>query len=145
MTVVVSDLEEAKRFFAVLGFEESQSVVVEGDAMSGYMGIPGWRADHVTLSMRPAATHQEVQLLRFHSPAARLDSGSGSLDRTGFNHLCFRVEDLTGTVDAIRAAGFRTRNEPMTFHDRSLVFVEGPAGVTVELSQWLPADEERSP
>jgi hypothetical protein len=30
-----------------------------------------------------------------------------------------------------------TRNEMMTFHDRKLVFLEGPEGITVELAQWL--------
>jgi hypothetical protein len=29
------------------------------------------------------------------------------------------------------------RNEIMQFHDRKLVFLSGPEGVTVELAQWL--------
>jgi hypothetical protein len=49
MTVVVTDLDEAKRFFGLLGFEERISVVVSGEEMSRYMGIADWTADHVTL------------------------------------------------------------------------------------------------
>jgi hypothetical protein len=37
--------------------------------------------------------------------------------------------DLTG--------GIELRNEIMEFHDRKLVFLSGPEGVTVELAQWL--------
>ena len=35
-----------------------------------------------------------------------------------------------------RANGFKTRNEIMDFHSRKLVFIDGPEGVTVELSEW---------
>ena len=45
------------------------------------MGIADWEADHVTLVLEGAPVHQEVQLLRFHHPAAAPDEGAGSLDR----------------------------------------------------------------
>ena len=34
------------------------------------------------------------------------------------------------------ANGFAARNEVLDFHRRKLVFLAGPEGVTVELSQW---------
>ena len=52
------------------------------------------------------------------------------------NHICFAVDDIGAEVARLRASGFRTRNEVMDFHSRKLVFVEGPEGVAVELSQW---------
>jgi catechol 2,3-dioxygenase-like lactoylglutathione lyase family enzyme len=136
-TLVVTDLPRALEFLTLLDFVEIKRVVVEGDTMSAYMGIPAWKADHVTLVHSTAPTHQEIQLLQFHHPEPRLDGGSGDLQRTGFSHICLRVTDLEATVERLRRAGFGTRNEPMTFHDRILVFLEGPAGVTVELAQWL--------
>jgi catechol 2,3-dioxygenase-like lactoylglutathione lyase family enzyme len=33
----------------------------------------------------------------------------------------------------VTAAGVCLRNQPMTFHDRKLVFLEGTEGITVEL------------
>ena len=42
----------------------------------------------------------------------------------------------TSEVAKLRANGFKTRNEIMDFHSRKLVFIDGPEGVTVELSQW---------
>ena len=133
MTVVVTDLDEARRFFGLLGFTERVAVVVSGETMERYMGIADWEADHVTLVLEGAPVHQEVQLLRFHRPAA--DPGAATLDRIGFNHVCFRVTDLDALLARCAEAGVRTRNEIMDFHDRRLVFLEGP-GVVVELAEW---------
>ena len=51
------------------------------------------------------------------------------------NHICFAVGDIEAEVSRLRGAGFRTRNTVMDFHARKLVFIEGPEGVTIELSQ----------
>ncbi len=136
VTIAVADLEGAKRFFGLLGFEETAATVVSGEAMSGYMGIPGWEADHVTLTLQGVVTHQEVQLLRFHQPPLASVSDESDLARLGFNHVCFAVEDLDATLARLAAAGVRTRNEIMTFHDRRLVFLVGPGDVTIELAEW---------
>ena len=136
MTVVVEDLNAARRFFGLLGFDERVAVVVSGNEMAGYMGIPGWEADHVTLELSGAPVHQEVQLLRFHRPTAAADRGAGTLTRLGFNHVCFRVSDLDGMLGHLAAHGVTPRNEVMDFHDRRLVFLDGP-GVVVELAEWV--------
>ena len=79
--------------------------------------------------------HQEVQLLHFHRPAVVVDPGAGSLDRTGFSHVCFRVTDLDAILARCAEAAITPRNEVMEFHDRRLVFLDGP-GVVVELAEW---------
>ena len=136
VTVAVFDLDEAIEFFAILGFEVIKRVRISGATMDAYMGIPGMDADHVTLAIPDAEPHQEVQLLHFHQPAQLVDRSSGNLAGTGFNHICFRVDDLDATVAEFDAAGFPTRNQPMDFHDRKLVFLIGPANTVVELAQW---------
>ncbi len=136
MTVVVPDLDEARRFFGLLGFTERLAVMAQGEEIARYMGIEGWEADHVTLALEGATTHQEVQLLRFHHPAPAPDEGAGTLARIGFNHVCFRVDDLDATLAHLAAHGIEPRNEVMDFHDRRLVFLNGP-GIVVELAQWL--------
>ena len=136
VTVAVFDLDEAIQFFGVLGFEVSKNVRISGATMDAYMGIPGMEADHVTLAVPDAEPHQEVQLLHFHKPAQLVDRSSGDLAGTGFNHICFRVEDLDATVAEFLGAGFPTRNQPMDFHDRKLVFLIGPANTVVELAEW---------
>ena len=136
MTVVVADLDAARRFFALLGFSERVAVIAQGEEIARYMGMEGWEADHVTLVLEDAPVHQEVQLLRFHHPAAEPDGGAGTLTRLGFNHVCFRVADLDATLAHLAAHGVRPRNEIMDFHERRLVFVDGP-GIVVELAEWV--------
>ena len=136
VTIAVADLNEAIGFFVLLGFEETQSTVVSGEEMSRYMGIPDWEADHVTLTLTGASTHQEVQLLRFHHPEVPTNPDESSLARLGFNHVCFAVDDLDGTLARLEAGGVRTRNSVMSFHDRRLVFLVGPGHVTIELAEW---------
>lgn len=65
------------------------------------------------------------------------DPDVGKLNRLGFNHVCFAVDDIEAAVAKLTAAGIEMRNDIMEFHDRKLVFVSGPEGVTVELAQWL--------
>jgi len=113
-TIVVRDVDRAKIFFGLLGFKEAMSVVIAGEPFASYMGVPGIEADHVTLP----------------------DPHIRDLYKVGMNHICFAVENIEAEVAKLRANGFKTRNEIMDFHSRKLVFIDGPEGVTIELSQW---------
>ena len=136
VTIVVADLAAARRFFSLLGFKEDKAVVISGPVMDRYMGVPGIEADHVTLVMADANPRCEVQLLHYRQPTPRSDPNADRLDRLGYNHMCFAVSDIDEMIERLTEAGVRLRNEPMTFHDRKLVFLEGPEGVTVELAEW---------
>jgi catechol 2,3-dioxygenase-like lactoylglutathione lyase family enzyme len=137
VTIVVRDTEAAKAFFALLGFVEQQTVVISGPQFSSYMGIPDIEAEHVTLALADASPHLEVQLLRYRRPQPILDADILKLNKLGFNHICLAVDDIEGEVRRLTASGVQLRNEIMQFHDRKLVFLSGPEGVTVELAQWL--------
>ncbi|MDI4658043.1 VOC family protein [Xanthobacter autotrophicus] len=134
MTIVVHDVQGAKSFFQLLGFKEVQSVVIAGPVMDRYMGIEGIEADHVTLAIEDP--HMEVQLLHYHHPAPIEDPNIHRLNRIGFNHICFTVDDLEADIARLASEGIRLRNAMMEFHDRKLVFLEGPEGITVELAEW---------
>lgn len=136
VTIVVRDAERAKQFFALLGFEEDKSVVISGEKFANYMGVKGIEAEHVTLSLAHASPRMEVQLLKYRHPDPILDPDIANLHRLGFNHICFAVDDLEAEVRRLTANGVKLRNEIMEFHDRKLVFISGPEGITVELAQW---------
>jgi catechol 2,3-dioxygenase-like lactoylglutathione lyase family enzyme len=136
VTIVVRDLDQAKKFFSLLGFKEAIAVVISGGTMAEYMGVKGIEADHVTLVLEHAEPRAEIQLLRYRQPATLPDPHIRDLNKLGFNHICFAVEDIEAEVAKMRAAGFETRNEIMDFHARKLVFLAGPEGITVELSEW---------
>ena len=136
MTLAVTDVDDAVTFFGHLGFVLDKAVVIKGPEMDAYMGIEGLEADHVTLMIPDSDPRQEIQLLRFHHPPVTNDADSGDLSRTGFNHVCFRVDDLAAEVERLTALGIELRNTPMDFHSRKLVFLRGPSNVVVELAEW---------
>jgi catechol 2,3-dioxygenase-like lactoylglutathione lyase family enzyme len=136
LTIVVLDAERAKTFFAVLGFKEAKSVIIKGQVFADYMGVPGIEAEHITLVLDGASPRTEIQLLRYLHPDTLPDPHIRDLNKLGMNHICFAVDDIEAEVARLRAAGFATRNEVMDFHARKLVFIDGPEGVTIELSQW---------
>lgn len=137
VTVVVTDVDAAKHFFGLLGFEQDKAVVISGPEMDEYLDIPGVVADHVTLVLADAHPRQETQLLHYRSPAVGVDDGSGDLLRTGFNHLCFKVPSVDDTITHLEAAGLSPRNQPMSFNNRRIVFFEGPSDVVVEFAEWI--------
>ena len=136
VTVCVRDLDAAIRFFSLLGFEKDKAVVIEGERFANYMGVEGIKADHVTLIVPGTEPRFEVQILHYHRPEALPDPLIERLDKIGFNHICFAVDDLDGMVDKLASGGVEVRHELSGFHDRRLVFLSGPDGITVELAQW---------
>ena len=135
-TIVVRDLDRAIVFFELLGFALDKSVVIKGETFSSYMGVPGIEARHVTLVLTGATPRTEVQLLNYLTPVAIDDPLIRDLHKTGFNHLCFAVDDIEAAVATMASHGFTTKGRILDFHARKLVFLDGPEGVTIELSQW---------
>jgi catechol 2,3-dioxygenase-like lactoylglutathione lyase family enzyme len=136
ITIVVRDVEAAKQFFGLLGFQEDKDVVIAGPQFAAYMGVDGIEAEHVTLALAGASPRTEVQLLKYRHPDPLSEPAVGNLTKLGFNHVCFAVDDLKAEVARLKAKGVQLRNEIMEFHDRKLVFLAGPEGVTVELAEW---------
>src|SRR5215470_11125758 len=136
LTIVVEDLADARRFFGLLGFVEAISVVISGPTMVAYMGVTDIVADHVTLVAEGVTPRTEIQLLHYRQPAAIPDPHIRALNKIGLNHVCFAVDDIDAVVATMRKNGYATRNDVMNFHARKLVFLAGPGGTTIELSQW---------
>ena len=136
VTVVVRDVAKANAFFALLGFVEEKSVVISGEKFARYMGVNGIEAEHVTLVSKQAKPRFEIQLLRYIKPERLPDADVENLAKPGYNHICFAVADLEAEVKRLTSHGVRLQNEIMDFHDRKLVFLSGPEGITIELAEW---------
>ena len=136
VTIVVRDIEKAKQFLGLLGFKEDKSVVISGEKLSKYMGVDGIEADHVTLALTNSSQRVEMQLLRYRHPDPIPDPNIASLNKLGFNHVCFAVDNLETEVERLKANGVQFRNDIMDFHGRKLIFITGPEGITLELAEW---------
>lgn len=100
------------------------------------MGVDGIEAEHVTLALTNVSPRTEVQLLKYRHPDPLPDPAIRNLTKLGLNHICFAVDDLMAEVAKLKANGVQLRNEVMDFHNRKLVFLYGPEGITVELAEW---------
>ena len=136
VTIVVRDIEKAKQFLGLLGFKEDKSVVISGEKLSKYMGVDGIEAEHVTLALTNSSQRVEMQLLRYRHPDPIPDPNIASLNKLGFNHVCFAVDNLKTEVERLKANGVQFRNDIMDFHGRKLIFITGPEGITLELAEW---------
>ena len=137
VTLVVRDVEAAKKFFALLGFKDEFDTVISGETLSTYMGINNIESRHLTLVLEGCIPRFEVQLLHYMNPPILKDPNTTDLHRTGYNHLALRVENLESEVKRLKEAGVVLKNQPVAFHNRRLVFLAGPEDVTIELVQWL--------
>jgi catechol 2,3-dioxygenase-like lactoylglutathione lyase family enzyme len=137
VAVAVRDLDGAEHFFRLLGFEVANAVVIQGEQFSQYMGVPHLEADHVIMALSGATPRQQVHLVRFHHPQPVDDTERTRLDRIGINHFGFAVADLKATLADLEAKGLHQRSAMLEFPHRKLVFLDGPEGITVELSEWL--------
>jgi catechol 2,3-dioxygenase-like lactoylglutathione lyase family enzyme len=136
VTVCVRNIEEAKQFFSLLGFEEDKRVIISGEQFASYMGVEGIEADHLTLIVPDLIPRLEVQILHYRTPEAQPDPLISRLDKLGFNHICFAVDDAEDMVKHLKDNGVEVRSELKLFHNRQLFFLTGPEGITVELAQW---------
>jgi catechol 2,3-dioxygenase-like lactoylglutathione lyase family enzyme len=83
VTIVVRDVEAAKQFFGLLGFNEDKSVVIAGPQFSAYMGVDSIEAEHVTLVLANVSPRTEVQLLKYRHPDPPSRPGYSQPHQTG--------------------------------------------------------------
>src|SRR5262245_45762380 len=121
VTLVVQNVEAAKKFFALLGFKDEIDTVISGEPLSTYMGIRNIESRHITLVLQAGNPRFEIQLLHYMNPPMVKDPNTTNLHRAGYNHLALRVENLDSEVERLKGAGVAMKNQPVTFHNRKLV------------------------
>jgi catechol 2,3-dioxygenase-like lactoylglutathione lyase family enzyme len=134
--VVVDDLEAAAEFFAALGFERDDGMVVEGETVDKINGLDGVRAQ-IVMARAPDGSGK-LELVKYVTPAD--DNGAQPLpaNRLGFRHICLEIKDLNGVVDRLRDDGFDTVGEIQDYGNvYRLVYVRGPEGLIVELAERI--------
>jgi hypothetical protein len=62
VTIAVADAGPAIEFFALLGFRKEHVATIDGGVPARYMGMPGMKAQHITLALERADPRFEIQL-----------------------------------------------------------------------------------
>jgi catechol 2,3-dioxygenase-like lactoylglutathione lyase family enzyme len=141
VTIAVADAAAAIDFFALLGFRKDHVATIDGGEPAAYMGMPDMKAQHITLALEGSEPRFEIQLLEF-DPKPPDDPGEHPTNRRrrGYNHLALRVDDIGAVSSHLIANGVKMLSDEMDYISRKLRFFEGPEGITLELVQWVDAD-----
>ncbi|HSR22970.1 MAG TPA: VOC family protein [Candidatus Eisenbacteria bacterium] len=141
LNIVVSDLEEARAFFLLLGFTEGLGADLDPAFLQRLTGIAGASGRFVT--MRHAGSNTTIELLRFDASGGA-DPQLGRADRIGLRHLAFAVADIDAVVARLQAAGTTFLSPVQTWEKtgKRLVYLLGPDGILLELAEY---PDERHP
>ena len=138
VTVAVTDAPKAIEFFELLGFRKGHVATIDGGEPAKYMGMPDMKAQHITLVLEDSDPRFEIQLLAFDPPPPDApDERPSNLQRRGYNHLAFRVDDIKATTEHLVSHGVKLLSDEMDYISRKLRFFEGPEAITLELVEWV--------
>jgi catechol 2,3-dioxygenase-like lactoylglutathione lyase family enzyme len=65
------------------------------------------------------------EVVRFQSPSAGTREGAPPANRPGLRHVAFKVDDVRGVVDRVRAAGWETVGEIVDYEGMFLLCYSG--------------------
>jgi len=135
LNIVVSDLEQAKAFFFLLGFTEGLAAELDPEFLERLTGIAGAKGRFVTL--HHPGSNVTLELLRFDEDAGT-DPQLGRADRIGLRHLAFAVTDIDVTVSGLHAAGVEFLSPIQIWQKtgKRLVYLYGPDGILLELAEY---------
>jgi catechol 2,3-dioxygenase-like lactoylglutathione lyase family enzyme len=135
LNIVVTNLLEARDFFALLGFSEGLGAELDTAFLQCLTGIAGAQGRFIT--MRHPGSNVTIELLQFAA-----DSGTdpllGRADRIGLRHLAFAVDDIVATVARLQQAGVTFLSPIQTWEKtgKRLVYLHGPDGILLELAEY---------
>jgi len=138
LNIVVSDLEEATRFFALLGFSEGLGARLDAAFLEQVTGIQGASGRFQTL--QHPGSELTLEILQFDASADKVE-GIGRADRIGLRHLAFAVEDIEAEVARLEGHGVRFLGPVQTWQKtgKKLVYFYGPDGILLEFAQYPAA------
>ena len=134
--ITVADLDRATAFFVGLGLEVEGRAFMEGEFLDTVCGIPGSRTEVVML--RPPGGGSGIELGRFVRPDHVPGSPDAMANELGLRNVCFEIEDLRATVDALAADGYGLVGGIGRHEDSWLMaYVRGPEGIVVALAERI--------
>jgi catechol 2,3-dioxygenase-like lactoylglutathione lyase family enzyme len=134
--LVVEDLDETVRFLDLLGLDCTKPGVFGGEWIDRIIGLEDVTVETV-MARAPDGT-DIFEVVRFQSPSAGAHEPEPATNRPGLRHVAFKVDDVRGVVERVRAAGWETVGEIVDYENTFLLcYVRGPEGLIVELAERL--------
>ncbi|UCE87709.1 MAG: VOC family protein [Deltaproteobacteria bacterium] len=142
--ICVADRDRSLRFYRDgLGFREVSRLRARGAATATLLQVADAEVEATFLERDGV----RIELLAYAKPGHCGPSQPGPMNRLGLTHLSLRVDDLDGTLAALRATDARVLDETrieIAAADTRAVFVTDPDGTRIELVQ-APGDPAAPP
>jgi catechol 2,3-dioxygenase-like lactoylglutathione lyase family enzyme len=134
--LVVENLDETVRFLSLLGLNCGEPGTFGGEWIDRIIGLENVTVE-VVMVRAPDGT-DVLEVVRFQSPSASAQEPAPAANRPGLRHIAFKVDDVRGVVERVRAAGWETIGEIVDYENTFLLcYVRGPEGLIVELAERL--------
>jgi catechol 2,3-dioxygenase-like lactoylglutathione lyase family enzyme len=136
INVVVSNLDEAKKFFSQLGFSIGDEAELKGEWVSKIVSLEDVKARYVTLSLPGLGTN--LELIEYYSPPSECDPNMSKANQLGFRHIAFEVDNIEETVQNMKRKGIEFISSIQTCPKtcKQLVYFWGPDGILLELAEY---------
>ncbi len=136
INIVVSDLQNAIRFYEMLGFERGHGGILEGEWVSRIVGLPDVRAEYVQL--RFPGTQTDLELIQYFVPEGGRDPEMSKPNQIGFRHMALRVQNIEELVEHLKNEGVKFFSDIQVYEpkNKKLVYFLGPDDVVLELAEY---------
>jgi catechol 2,3-dioxygenase-like lactoylglutathione lyase family enzyme len=114
---------------------------LQGDWLEAATGVPGAQIRGIHLRLPGHGVKgPTLEIFRYNPQKDALET---AVNRPGFSHLAFSVDDVKAAVDAVMSAGGRTVGEIVSREVQgagviTFAYVTDPEGNVIELQHWLP-------
>ena len=134
INIVVSNLEEAARFFQLLGFTRIREKTISGPWLDTVTGLSGAEARYAALYHPDSPT--ALELLQYISPEGRAGGETTRANQIGYRHIALEVERIEETAAVLEENGYHCTSAAVTnSYGHSMRYAIGPDGILVELLQ----------
>jgi lactoylglutathione lyase len=113
----ITDPKRSVAFYEALGFEKRRELPIRDEAVNYFLGIPGEDGPELELTYN------------FETPDGGYDVG------TGYGHIALTVDDLDGTLDALKQQGIEPERPPYSVREGGsrICFLRDPDSYRIEL------------
>jgi catechol 2,3-dioxygenase-like lactoylglutathione lyase family enzyme len=130
----VHDLPAARDFFVALGMTVLGEMSMEGELVERIVALDGVKTDIAMLATPDG--HNRIELVKWNAPVSAAAVTDEPANTPGLSHLCFNVDDLDATLEAVRPHGGELLGEIQQYeHMYKLCYLRGPEGVILELAE----------
>ncbi len=137
--ICVSDWERSLRFYRdLLGFTCRSELQVAGEPSDTLLQLRNVELRALYLER----DGMRIELLHYGSPGHQGDGQPRAMNALGLTHLSFRVDNLAGTREALKAAGVRILDQThidIPAFEAAAIMITDPDGTLIELVQ-APGD-----